>query len=71
MAVFGNKKRAPKSADARKNASFSGCGGTSDPTNGVQPVKGGVVSGSKNVRPPNAKSYASFSGVGHGTKSKI
>jgi hypothetical protein len=71
-----NGKRKAFSADARSNDSFSGCGGESDPTNGMKVKVGGVATGGgsdkhhgaaksqANVNPPSADKYASFSGVG-------
>lgn len=53
-----------KGKGKKVNKSFSGVGGKSDPTNGLKPSVGGVVSGSKNVNPPNAKSHAGFGSVG-------
>ncbi len=68
-----------KGADARKHTSFSGCGGSSDPTNGVG-VKTGVGSGGgnnhhgaakaqANIKPPSARAHESFGGVGDKPKS--
>lgn len=63
---------AKKKAHAHRNASFAGCGGKCDPTNGLKPSVGIGSTGSKNVNPPYAKDKASFSGVGgKNTKSKV
>jgi hypothetical protein len=74
-----NGKAKFKSADARKNASFSSCGGSSDPTNGVG-VKTGIGGGGgkayhaapkskANISPGSARDHAGFDGVGGSPKS--